>query len=161
MMYGWAPMEGAPLWEFKGTAAWRFWTLLLVNVVFGVMWLLTATFVLDHFSLFGITQGTGFDMMKAIGFGMQDGFSDRGHYKLVRHPIMTGFFVMFWVAPSMSITHLLFSILMSVYILVAVFCFEEPDLHKMFGEGVYEAYAKKTPSLCPLLKVFYLDKGDV
>ena len=58
---------------------------------FGVFWLLTSTFAIDHFELFGLRQGLG--MGKFLRF-VPDGFVTIFHYRLVRHPIMTGFFIM-------------------------------------------------------------------
>ena len=40
------------------------------------------------------------DMLKAPATG--ENFVTLMHYKLVRHPIMTGFFIMFWSVPIMT-----------------------------------------------------------
>ena len=47
---------------------------------FGFLWLLSSTFAYDHFELFGIKQGTGVDVMKMIGLGLDGGFCHRAHY---------------------------------------------------------------------------------
>ena len=103
----------------------------------GFLWLLTSTFALDHFDLFGIKQGTGVDIMKKLGLGL-NGYCNRAHYKLCRHPIMLGFFIMFLGVPKMTYNHMFFSASCIAYILLAVYCFEEPDLCKEFGDDYLE-----------------------
>ena len=61
----------------------------------------SSTYALDHYELFGLRQGLKMgDMLKAPGTG--ENFVTLMHYKLVRHPIMTGFFIMFWSVPIMT-----------------------------------------------------------
>ena len=60
----------------------------------------SSTFALDHFDLFGLRQGLKMgNLLKIPG---SDDFVTLFHYKLVRHPIMTGFFIMFWSTPVMT-----------------------------------------------------------
>ena len=55
---------------------------------------------MDHFDLFGLRQGLKMgNLLKIPG---SDDFVTLFHYKLVRHPIMTGFFIMFWSTPVMT-----------------------------------------------------------
>ena len=65
--------------------------------------------------------------MDKLGLGL-NGFVIRGHYALCRHPIMTGFFMVFTLVPEMTYNHLFFTVCMSIYIVIAVKFFEEPDL---------------------------------
>merc|ERR1712130_194046 len=116
--------------------------------IFGYLFLLTSTFAIDHFELFGLRQGMA--MGNFLRF-VPDGLVQQAHYKLVRHPIMTGFFIMFWSVPIMTAGHLLFSVVATGYILIAVLCFEEPDLVKMVGP-VYIKYMESTPAFCPFTK---------
>ena len=60
----------------------------------------TSTFALDHFDLFGLRQGL--KMGNILKFAGSENFVTLFHYKLVRHPIMTGFFIMFWSVPVMT-----------------------------------------------------------
>ena len=60
----------------------------------------SSTFALDHFDLFGLRQGL--KMGNMLKFAGSENFVTLFHYKLVRHPIMTGFFIMFWSAPIMT-----------------------------------------------------------
>ena len=61
--------------------------------LFGVIFLLSATFALDHFHLAGLSQGFGIDINAALGLSpstKRSGVSMRAHYSFVAHPIMTG-----------------------------------------------------------------------
>merc|ERR1711911_148254 len=61
----------------------------------------SSTYALDHYELFGLRQGLKMgNMLKAPATG--ENFVALMHYKLVRHPIMTGFFIMFWSVPIMT-----------------------------------------------------------
>lgn len=101
------------------------------------LYCLTATFCIDHFNLSGITQGTGFDVYKSLGIETcEDGvLCVKWHYKWVRHPIMTGFIGMVTFTPLMTVNHFIFSCMLTTYIVVAVYKFEEPDLVEMFKDG--------------------------
>ena len=66
---------------------------------------------------------------------------DRGPYRIVRHPIYLGWFLMVWCSPVMNGTRLTFAALSCVYLLLAI-PFEERDLRRTFGAD-YEAYARR------------------
>ena len=80
-------------------------------------------------------------------------FKTPGLYKLVRHPIMLGFIIAFWATPHMSVGHLVFAIVTTAYILIAI-QLEEKDLIDYFGDK-YRQYRQRTSMLLPLPK-----KGD-
>jgi protein-S-isoprenylcysteine O-methyltransferase Ste14 len=69
-------------------------------------------------------------------------------YKYLRHPLMTGLLIGFWVTPQMSLGHLLLSLGMSAYILVGVH-FEERSLVRTLGAD-YVRYRASTPKFLPL-----------
>jgi protein-S-isoprenylcysteine O-methyltransferase Ste14 len=104
---------------------------------------LAMTFAIDHLDLLGLRQVTT---------GLR-GLADRAPsfavplpHRLVRHPMMLGFFPAFLAAPSMTVGHLLFAGLGCAYILVGV-RLEERDLTEELPE--YAAYAAATPRFVP------------
>ncbi len=109
------------------------------GVVFG------SSFLIDHFDLFGLRQVyfclSGQDYHSPI-------FVERLFYKWVRHPLMAGFIVTFWAAPTMSQGRLLFAVIMTIYIFVGI-ALEERDLLAHHGED-YATYKQRTPMLLPL-----------
>ena len=135
----WRPIPGT-LWSATGTLAIVLWAL------FGIGWalVLLSTFLINHFELFGLQQVW---------------FHTRGReaaaptlrqplvYKLVRHPLYSGFLIAFWATPHMSYGHLLLAAGMSVYVLIAI-RHEERDLVAMFGRE-YEDYRQRVGMLAP------------
>jgi protein-S-isoprenylcysteine O-methyltransferase Ste14 len=104
------------------------------------------TFLIDHFDLFGLKQV----WRRLTGKQYRSPrFFTPGLYKRVRHPLYIGWLTIFWAAPTMTVSHLLFALLSTVYILVAI-RFEESDLVDAFGAD-YIAYRERTPMLVPRL----------
>ncbi len=64
---------------------------------------------------------------------------------------MLGFIIAFWATPTMSLGHLLFTVVTTAYILIAVKFLEEKDLKKIIGKE-YEEYQKKVPMIVPFMK---------
>jgi protein-S-isoprenylcysteine O-methyltransferase Ste14 len=136
----WRPIT-TDIWQVT-TQPWRG----LLTVVGSAGWLivLISTFLIDHFDLFGLRQA-----LAPIqgGPAAQHQFTTPFFYRLVRHPIYTGFIIAFWVTPAMTLGHLLFNIAMTGYVVLAV-QFEERDLISTFGDG-YRDYRRRVPMLIP------------
>lgn len=118
------------------------WTLYAL----GWLWALAMTFAIDHLDFVGLRQ---------VARRLR-GAPDQGHafalplpYRLVRHPMMLGFFLAFLAAPTMTVGHLLFAGLGIAYVLVAV-RFEERDLARDLPP--YADYAAVTPRFAPRLR---------
>jgi len=60
---------------------------------------------------------------------------------------MTGFLVVVWAAPAMTVGHLLLAATATGYVLVGI-AFEEHDLIQSLGES-YIAYRARVPALVP------------
>jgi len=136
------PLEGY-VWEFH----YGIWNILL-TVLFVAGWLLStvATFIINHFELFGLQQGWYY----LRGKSPKDiPFQIKLFYKLVRHPIQMGILVGLWAVPAMSYGHFCLSMGLSLYILIGIY-FEEKDLERVFGER-YAAYKQKVSRLIPFV----------
>lgn len=142
LLHYWQPIA-EPVWT---VAAGPLQSFLTYFFFFGWAWLVSATFSIDHFGLFGLRQSLGMGTFLQMH---EDGkFSTAYHHSIVRHPIMLGFFIMLFSIPAMTQGHLLFSAACSAYILLAVTFLEEPDLLATFGRD-YANYQKTTPAYCP------------
>jgi protein-S-isoprenylcysteine O-methyltransferase Ste14 len=140
LYWQWRPLP-TKLYELDGSLA--FWTISALYLL-GYGFLLYATFLIDHFDLFGLRQV----FMRAIGRPYTEKrFATPGLYKLVRHPIYIGWIMAFWAAPTMSVGRLLFATVMTAYILVAI-PFEERDLVAALGEP-YRRWRASTPAFIP------------
>jgi protein-S-isoprenylcysteine O-methyltransferase Ste14 len=65
----------------------------------------------------------------------------------MRHPLMFGFILAFWAAPTMSWGRLLFAVVTTVWILFSI-QLEERDLENFLGEP-YRRYRQQTPMVVP------------
>ena len=142
MFFYWKPISFI-IWDFSGSTAG--------NVLLGISFLgwgivLLSTFLINHFHLFGLQQVVQYFMDKTPN----DVFRIPLLYKIVRHPLYLGFLIAFWATPKMTAGHLIFSIGMSVYILIGIH-HEEKDLIKTHGEK-YRQYRSETPKLIPFWK---------
>ena len=140
LFWQWRPLQGV-VWEVKNSAG----TLVLWGL-FGLGWLIvvTSTFLISHFDLFGLRQV--FFNLRSEKYSHRS-FKIVGLYKLVRHPIMLGFVIAFWATPRMSVGHLVFSTATTIYILIAL-QLEERDLVTYHGDA-YIQYKKRVRMLLP------------
>lgn len=141
LFWQWRPIAGT-LWSVEAPAArFALWTLFCAG--WGIV--LSATFMINHFDLFGLRQV--YLRLKGEPYRPLP-FAKVALYKFVRHPIMLGFLIAFWAAPDMSYGHLLFAIATSGYIFIGIWL-EERDLRRAYGED-YERYRQETAMLVPL-----------
>lgn len=75
-------------------------------------------------------------------------FVSPGLYKLVRHPLMVGFLIAFWSTPLMTVGHLFFAVMTTVYIFFGTWI-EERDLIAHFGQA-YNQYRKQVRGFIPV-----------
>jgi methanethiol S-methyltransferase len=136
----WEPIGGV-IWNSTGEV-----TYIAIASLYAIGWvvLLYATFLIDHFDLFGLSQvwrrWTG-----AASHAPR--FHTPSLYRHVRHPLYVGWLMIFWAAPTMTVAHLVFALATTAYILLAI-PLEERDLIATFGER-YLQYRRTTPMLIP------------
>ncbi|UVE19269.1 isoprenylcysteine carboxylmethyltransferase family protein [Pseudomonas sp. LS44] len=117
----------------------------VLYALFGFGWLLVlySTFLINHFDLFGLRQV----WLQLLGRAYQPlTFKTPAVYQIVRHPLYVGWFIAFWATPEMTMTHALFALLNTAYILSAI-QLEERDLQDAHPE--YADYRREVPMLVP------------
>ncbi len=142
LFYYWQPMGGV-VWSIENTVGQA---IMYSFYAFGWVLLLVATFLINHFDLFGLRQ-VWLYLNKKEYTHLE--FDTPWLYKYVRHPLYVGWFVIFWATPQMTITHLLFALATSAYIIIAVFL-EEKDLVDHHGQK-YIDYQAQVPKYIPRL----------
>jgi protein-S-isoprenylcysteine O-methyltransferase Ste14 len=138
-------------WHELPIPVWRVDAPLLRGLLYAlaaVGWLLvlSSTFLINHFDLFGLRQV--WRHAHHLDVYLDTPFVTRALYRIVRHPLMLGFLIAFWATPSMSQGHLLFALATTGYILIAVKFLEERDLVAQFGD-TYRDYQRRVPMLLP------------
>jgi protein-S-isoprenylcysteine O-methyltransferase Ste14 len=141
LFWQWRPLPQL-IWNVDGDIAR--WSLYALSAL-GWLLLLSSTFLINHFDLFGLRQ-VWFHARKRKA--MDEPFVTRAFYRIVRHPLMLGFLIAFWATPTMSAGHLLFALVTTGYILVAVKFLEERDLVAQYGD-TYREYQRSVPMLLP------------
>lgn len=140
LFYFWQPIGGS-IWNVTNPTG-----VAILYTLFGSGWLLVlvTTFLINHFDLFGLRQvwlylrGREYTHLT---------FATPGPYKYVRHPLYVGWLLAFWSTPTMTVTHLVFALITTAYILVAI-QFEESDLVDIHGQA-YADYRCQVPMLVP------------
>jgi protein-S-isoprenylcysteine O-methyltransferase Ste14 len=129
------------VWDFTHPAAW--WALTALSAA-GWVLVTVATFVIDHFDLFGLRQVWLHFRGRPY---TQPRFKESLIYRTVRHPLLLGFLIAFWSAPRMTLGHLFFALVVTGYIIVAI-QLEERDLVAHHGPD-YVEYRRRVPMLIP------------
>lgn len=141
LFWQWRPIPEV-IWSVQSTAGqvitWSIFGL-------GFATVLLATFLINHFDLFGLQQVWMQFTRKAAA---SPAFVTPLFYRYTRHPLYLGFLLAFWSTPFMTAGHLLFAIGMTVYILLAI-PLEEKDLVRVHGDD-YVGYRKKVPMILPI-----------
>ena len=141
LFWKWQPIP-LTIWEVESPAGRG-----VILALFWLGWLivLSSTFMINHFDLFGLRQ---------VYLRLKDEpyvplpFVTVALYRFVRHPIMLGFLVAFWSTPVMTLGHLLFALATTGYIFIGIFL-EERDLRRAHGEA-YERYRREASMILPL-----------
>jgi len=121
----WQPLPGVA-WTVAGPLRWLF-----VLLQAAAVWLiLRSAAMLDILELSGVRQLS--PAPQAVVF------KTSGPYGWIRHPIYTGWMLFVFCAPTMTVTRLVFAVVSSAYLLIAI-PFEE---RSMLGTsaGAYERY---------------------
>ncbi len=114
---------------------------------FGWLLVLVSTFLINHFDLFGLRQV----WLQLVGRPYTEiGFRTPGPYRYVRHPLYVGWFFAFWSTPTMTLSHLVFAVATTAYILIAI-RLEERDLVAQLGKA-YQEYREHVPMLMPFTR---------
>jgi len=136
----WQPLGGM-VWNIQNPTV-RMAMYQLFGLGFGMV--LIATFLINHFDLFGLRQVWLYLIGKPY---TQLTFRTPLFYKYIRHPLYVGWFMAFWFTPTMTGAHLLFAVMTTVYILMAI-RWEERDLIESHGEQ-YIQYRESVPMFIP------------
>lgn len=140
LCFFWQPIGGV-IWNIEGATA--------RGVAYGMyaagcLLVLAATFQINHFDLFGLRQS--WFALKGESY-KQIPFRKPFLYRHVRHPLYVGWLMAFWSAPTMTVAHMLFAVMTTCYILVAI-QLEERDLVRQHGQN-YLRYRQEVPMLVP------------
>jgi len=141
LFWQWRPLPAPALWSATSAVALALaWTVFVAG--FGLV--LLATFLINHFNLFGLQQV----WLQFVGRTQAEpGFRTPLLYRFVRHPLYLGFLLAFWATPTMTAGHLLFALGMSSYIVLGA-TLEERDLERVHGES-YRRYRAQVPRFLP------------
>ena len=147
----WEPLGGA-IWDVQDPVG-----RITLHGLFAFGWglVLVSTFLINHFDLFGLRQvwlylrGREYTPL---------GFVTPGPYRHVRHPLYIGWLLAFWATPTMTVTHLVFAIATTAYILIAI-QLEERDLVEALPQ--YDDYRRRVPMLVPSVAKRYKASDEV
>ena len=142
LIWQWRPLP-AVIWEVRNPVGSGLLTGIFIAGWFGVP---LVTLMINHFDLFGARQvwlylqGTAYTSLP---------FKTPLAYRFVRHPLYVAWALFFWATPTMTVGHLLFAGLLTIY-MVAASKVEERDLVAHFGNQ-YEDYRRRVPAFIPLM----------
>jgi protein-S-isoprenylcysteine O-methyltransferase Ste14 len=141
MFWQWRPI-GGEIWNVE-----QLGIRIVLYGIFATGWalVLTSTFLINHFDLFGLRHvflyllGRPYTQLK---------FGTPILYRHVRHPLYLGWLFAFWGTPTMTVAHLVFAVATTAYIFVAI-QLEEKDLVDAYGDQ-YRRYKQTVPMIIPI-----------
>lgn len=139
----WQPLNGY-LWQVENETGKA---LLTAGYLFGWLFSLFSTFIINHFELFGLQQ-IYLNLVNKPEPAVT--FQEKLFYRLVRHPIQLGVLIGIWLTPSMSYSHLMLSVTLSIYIFIGLWL-EEKDLLAAWGT-TYQEYQRRVRMILPFPK---------
>lgn len=143
LVWLWQPLEGVVWSVSQPLASSALWVLFAI----GWLYLVAATYVTNHYDLFGLRQGWLYLLGKPY---TPVPFVRAWMYRYSRHPMMVGILIGIWSTPHMTLTHLILAAGFSVYIAIGV-AFEERELLAQFGEK-YLHYRKEVGAVLPRIR---------
>jgi len=142
IVYYWQPLGGV-IWEItEPTVAGIIYGLFAIG--WGILFL--ATFQLNHFDLFGLRHAWLYFRGKPY---THMPFKTPLLYRYMRHPLYVGMMIGLWATPTMTVSHLVFALLCTGYIVVGS-RLEEKDLVDSLPE--YSQYQKDVPMFIPSIR---------
>lgn len=130
--------------------------LLWVLYGFGWIFLFISTRLINDKYLFGLQQVSEHLHSKQLS---NPRFQTPAFYRFTRHPMMLGFIIAFWATPHMSVGHLIFSLIFTLYIAIGI-RLEEKDLLHFYGQR-YREYRQRVAMLVPGMSFTSTDKHNV
>lgn len=144
LVFNWQPLGGM-IWEIQSGSILYYTTYVLFFSGWAILFI--SSFLINHFDLFGLRQ-TFLELQNKPYTPLK--FREIAFYKYVRHPLYLGMILGVSSTPVMSVTHLLFALAVTGYVLVGIF-FEEKDLAKAHP-AEYAQYKATKPMLIPFTK---------
>jgi len=130
VLWFWQPLPGS-VWSVTDPAARM---IVQAITLLGAAYVLFASFITNHFELFGLRQA--WLHVRGRPYAPLE-FRKNWTYRYSRHPIMLGLLVVFWAAPDMTMTRLVFAVMLTVYLFIGIH-FEERTLVHYFGDRYRE-----------------------
>jgi len=124
----WQPVAGV-VWSSTGVVRWALTGIQAAAIVL----ILRSAAMIDILELSGVRQLSSVESPVV--------FKTSGPYGWMRHPIYAGWFLFVFCAPTMTMTRLVFAIISSAYLLIAI-PFEERSLLATTGDA-YRQYSRQ------------------
>ena len=151
LMTLWQPMGGV-VWFVENDVIR---TVITMAYAGGWVLMIWATFLIDHFELFGLRQA--WCVLRGGTECEEPKFGTPSAYRIVRHPIYAGWLIVVWASPIMTVTHLVLAAGLTAYTLFGI-RLEERDLARRLP--YYEQYRRKVPMLLPSRRKRLLENAD-